>query len=64
MTIIIEEIRKKALLLFSEEQQIEAWPYSPARGLDYRLLIDVMRDAEGQQEVLDLLTRIEYGIYI
>jgi putative toxin-antitoxin system antitoxin component (TIGR02293 family) len=59
-----EEIRKYAALLFSGEQQAEAWLHSPARGLDYRLPIDVMRDEQGQQRVLDLLIQIDYGVYI
>ena len=55
-----EEIRRKAVYVLGEQEQAEAWLNWPARDLDYRMPIDVMRYENGRKEVYDLLLQMEY----
>lgn len=57
-----EEILAKAHELFGDDDK--AWMQQPARGLDYRIPVDVMLTEAGRQRVYELLGRIEYGVYI
>ena len=59
-----DEIRKKAAYVLGDEAEAQRWLESPARGLDYRVPLDVMLTENGRQQVYDLLLRIEYCVFI
>lgn len=59
-----EEIRKKAAYVLGDEAEAQRWLESPARGLDYRIPVDVMLTETGRQQVYDLLLRIGYCVFI
>jgi uncharacterized protein (DUF2384 family) len=40
-----------------------SWMLQPARGLDSRRPLDVFFEPNGPQRILDLLVRIERGVY-
>jgi putative toxin-antitoxin system antitoxin component (TIGR02293 family) len=59
-----QEIRKKAAYVLGDEAEAQRWLEYPARGLDYRVPVDVMLTENGRQRVYDLLCQIEYCVYI
>lgn len=59
-----DEIRKKAAYVLGEVDEAQRWLESPARGLDYRIPVEVMLTENGRQQVYDLLLQIEYCVYI
>ena len=46
-----------------DEAEAKRWLESPARGLDYRIPVDVMLTESGRQQVYDLLLRSEYCVF-
>lgn len=59
-----EEIRRKAAYVLGDADEAQRWLERPARGLDYRIPVDVMLTETGRQQVYDLLLQIEYCVFI
>lgn len=58
------EILAKATAEFGSREEAEQWLERPAIGLEQRRPIDLLETPAGVELVEDLLTRIEYGVYV
>ena len=52
-----------ALEVFGKPEKARSWLKKPARGLDGQVPMEYADTGLGAQEVIDLLGRIEYGIF-
>lgn len=59
----IARIYDKALDVFETESSAERWLKNPARGLGNKVPLEYADTEPGAQEVLNLLGRIEYGVF-
>lgn len=59
----IARIYDKALDVFKTETGAERWLKKPARGLGYKVPLEYADTEPGAQEVLNLLGRIEHGVF-
>jgi putative toxin-antitoxin system antitoxin component (TIGR02293 family) len=57
-------IRKQAELLFGSRAESRAWLSRPAMALEQRRPIDLLDTAEGRRVLSNLLTQLEYGVYV
>lgn len=57
------ELRTLAAEILGSELAVSLWLGSPQPGLDGRLPSDLIQTPEGQRLVLDLLVRIQHGVY-
>lgn len=61
---IPNQIYSAAVNLFEGDQEAaEAWLKAPAPSLGGQKPIDLLNTEEGKRQVLDLINRIEYGVY-
>ena len=58
------EILAKGTAVFGSQEEAEHWLQRPAIGLDQRRPIDLLDTPAGTELVEDLLTRLEYGVYV
>ena len=58
------EILAKATGLLGSQEEAEQWLDRPQIGLDQRRPIDLLQTPAGVELVQDLLTRVEYGVYV
>ena len=58
----MEHVYQRARVVFGSDEEAHTWLRKPSVLLDSRKPIDLMGTAIGAQLVLDLLTRIEYGV--
>lgn len=56
-------VRNKAAEIFGGFEAGDDWLNTPARGLDYKTPNHLLNTEAGRQEVLDMLTRIDFGVY-
>ena len=59
----IANIYDKALEVFETEIATEKWLKKPSRGLGYKIPLEYADTEPGAREVLNLLGRIEHGIF-
>jgi len=59
----VANIYDKALEVFEDEGAVESWLKKPARGLGYRIPLEYADTGIGAQEVINLLGRIEHGVF-
>lgn len=57
------ELRTLAAEVLGSEEVVSLWLDSPQPGLGGRLPSDLIKTSEGQRLVLDLLVRIQHGVY-
>ena len=58
------EILTRATAVFGSQRAAEEWLEQPAIGLDQHSPIDLLATPAGVELVEDLLTRLEYGVYV
>ena len=58
------EILAHAIDLFGSLEEAEKWLEQPAMALDQRRPLDLLSTTAGVESVEELLTRIEYGVYV
>lgn len=58
-----EIVFKKGMEVFEDEDDFEDWMNCIYHSLDKKRPIDFMITPEGRQSVIDVLKRMEYGIY-
>ena len=59
----VARVYDKALEVFESEEAVEGWLKKPARGLGYKLPLEYSDTDLGAHEVVNLLGRIEYGVF-
>ncbi len=59
----IARVYDKALDVLESEDAAENWLKKPARGLGYKIPLEYADTELGAQEVINLLGRIEYGVF-
>lgn len=59
----VARVYDKALEVFEDETATESWLKKPARGLGYRVPLEYADTELGAQEVINLLGRIEHGVF-
>ena len=59
----IARIYDKAFEVFESEEAVEGWLKKPARGLGNRIPLEYSDTDLGAQEVVNLLGRIEHGVF-
>ena len=59
----IARVYDKALEVFESEEAVEGWLKKPARGLGHRIPLEYLDTDLGAQEVVNLLGRIEHGVF-
>jgi len=59
----IARVYDKALEVFESEESVEAWLKKPARGLGHKIPLEYSDTDLGAQEVVNLLGRIEHGVF-
>lgn len=59
----ILEVFNRAVEVMGSEKNAHKWLSSPQYGLGNKIPIEYMSTEKGTQEVLDLLGRIEHGVY-
>ena len=59
----IARVYDKALEVFESEEAVEGWLKKPARSLGHRVPLEYSDTDLGAQEVVNLLGRIEYGVF-
>ena len=59
----IARVYDKALEVFESEEAVEAWLKKPARGLGQKIPLEYSDTDLGAQEVVNLLGRIEHGVF-
>lgn len=59
----IARVYDKALDVLENEEAVENWLKKPARGLGYKIPLEYADTELGAQEVINLLGRIEYGVF-
>ena len=57
------EIFEQATVLFEDEAKARAWLGKPALALGGQTPLDFARSEQGAREVLDVLERLEYGVF-
>lgn len=57
-------IRKQAELLFGSRAEARAWLARPAMALEQRRPIDLLETEQGRRIMSNLLTQLEYGVYV
>ncbi|MGQ4275305.1 type II RES/Xre toxin-antitoxin system antitoxin [Terrihabitans sp. B22-R8] len=58
------EVLSRATSVFGSQEEAETWLDKPAVGLDGRRPIDLLATPAGVELVEELLTRLEYGVYV
>ncbi len=58
------EVLAKGTAVFGSQEEAEQWLERPAIGLDQRRPIDLLATPAGVEIVEDLLTRLEFGVYV
>ncbi len=61
---IPDEVKKRSIEVFGDEEKAHHWLYSPNYALGDVRPIDLLHSREGVQQVLDILGRIEHGVFI
>ncbi len=59
----IARVFDMALYVFEDEIEAETWLKSPARGLGYKIPLEYSDTEIGAHEVINLLGRIEHGVF-
>ena len=59
----VARVYDKALDVFEDEGAVESWLKNPARGLGYKIPLEYADTELGAQEVINLLGRIEHGVF-
>jgi putative toxin-antitoxin system antitoxin component (TIGR02293 family) len=59
----IARVYDKALEVFESEEAVEGWLKKPVRGLGYKIPLEYSDTDLGAQEVVNLLGRIEHGVF-
>ena len=59
----VARVCDKALDVFENQEASEKWLKMPARGLGYKIPLEYADTELGAQEVINLLGRIEYGVF-
>jgi putative toxin-antitoxin system antitoxin component (TIGR02293 family) len=59
----IARIYEKALEVLESQDMAESWLKKPARGLGYKIPLEYADTELGAQEVINLLGRIEHGVF-
>ncbi len=59
----VATVYDKALDVFEDEEAVESWLKKPARGLGYKIPLEYADTELGAQEVINLLGRIEHGVF-
>ncbi|MEE8431153.1 MAG: antitoxin Xre/MbcA/ParS toxin-binding domain-containing protein [Candidatus Desulfatibia sp.] len=59
----IARVYDKALDVLENEEAAENWLKKPARGLGYKIPLEYADTELGAQEVINLLGRIEHGVF-
>ena len=59
----IARLYDKALDVFENESAVENWLKKPARGLGYKVPLEYADTEIGTQEIINLLGRIEHGVF-
>ena len=59
----IARVYDKALEVFESEEAVEGWLKKLARGLGHKIPLEYSDTDLGAQEVVNLLGRIEYGVF-
>ncbi len=59
----VARVYDKALEVFEDEGAVESWLKNPARGLGYKSPLEYADTELGAQEVINLLGRIEHGVF-
>ena len=59
----IARVYDKALEVFESEEAVEGWLKKPARGLGRKIPLEYSDTDLGAQEVVNLLGRIEHGVF-
>lgn len=57
------EVKRRAEAVFSSQEKARRWLSERALGLGRRRPVDLLVSSEGYEQVLDFLTRIEFGVY-
>lgn len=57
-------IRKQAELLFGSRVEARAWLNRPAMALEQRRPIELLDTEQGRRILSNLLTQLEYGVYV
>jgi putative toxin-antitoxin system antitoxin component (TIGR02293 family) len=60
---ILAAVLAKATAVLGSEEAAQAWLNSPQIGLDRQRPLDLLATAPGAQLVVDLLLRMERGVY-
>jgi len=58
------EINILGIELFGSKAKFKKWLHAPAFALGGALPVDLLRDAYGRELVIDLLVRLEHGIFV
>jgi len=59
----VAKVYDMALAVFEDEAAVQSWLKKPARGLGYKIPLEYADTEPGAQEVINLLGRIEYGVF-
>lgn len=60
----VDRIRTRAIEVLGDQAEAERWLESPKPALGGRIPLDVAQQGEeGERQVMDLLGRLEYGIF-
>lgn len=57
------EVKRRAGEVFGSQEKATRWLSERALGLGGRRPIELLASSEGYEQVLDFLTRIEFGVY-
>ena len=58
----IEPIVQRAIEIIGDRDEAMRWLGTPVRALDYATPISRLRDPEGREQVLSVLTQLEHGV--
>ena len=58
-----DQVFQAALALFGSEEAAHRWLNHPAQGLGKKLPIDMLSTAEDTKLVLNLIGRLEHGVF-
>ena len=58
-----DKVFQAALALFGSEEAANHWLKHPVRGLGNKRPIDLLSTAEGAKAVLNLIGRLEHGVF-
>ena len=59
----VNAVKNRAAEIFGSFDAGDDWLNTPARGLNYKTPSHLLNTEAGRQEVLDMLARIDYGVY-